>query len=152
MIKKFSIDGFKKTKLQFMKFFITGLLNTVIDFSVLNLLIIIFGLGEGVLNYFIFKTIAVLAAITNSFYWNKNWVFKKKSSGKQFGKEICSFFLVAIAGMGLNVIIATVVYSFMKVNFPHFPELINANIGAASSLVVVMIWDFLGYKFLVFKK
>jgi len=152
MIEKMRTMNFRKTRDQFIKFFLTGLLNTVIDFSILNLLILLFGLGTTNLNYFIFKTTSVLFAVTNSFFWNKKWVFKTKTSGKKMKKEMGSFFLIAFIGMGLNVMVATIVFSTLKNTLPGITDEIHANLGALTGLVIVMIWDFLGYKFVVFKK
>ncbi len=150
MAEKFIIKNLKKT-VQFIKFFIIGLINTVIDFSILNSLIIVFGLGEAIFNYFVFKAISVFATIINSFFWNKNWVFKKESSKKELKKELGMFYLIASVGVGLNVTIATGTFSVLKNLFPEAGELITVNLGALIGLVVVMIWNFLGYKYIVFK-
>jgi len=67
-------------------------------------------------------------------------------------KEMGSFFLIAFIGMGLNVMVATIVFSTLKNTLPGITDEIHANLGALTGLVIVMIWDFLGYKFVVFKK
>ncbi len=152
MTEKFKIKNLEETKAQFIKFFITGLINTFIDFSILNSLIIVFGLGETLLNYFVFKAISVFAAVTNSFFWNKKWVFKKESSGKELKKEMSMFYLIAFVGVGLNVAIATGTFSVLRNLFPEVGELILANLGALIALVAVMLWNFLGYKYIVFKR
>ena len=139
-----------KTGLQFCKFCIVGVINTTIDFFVFNLLIFIFGIGSA-LSYFVIRSIAFLIGVTNSFFWNKNWVFKKYSSEKT-KKEAFLFFLIAIVGFTLNGIVSTLAFVNLSHYLAYLPEIINANLGALVGLVFVVLWDFWGYKMIVFKK
>lgn len=133
---------------QFGKFAAVGVLNTFIDLGVLNLEIFLSGISFGVF-YIIFKTVSFLFATTNSFFWNKYWTFNSKNTIN--GKETGNFYLFATIGWLLNVGIATFI-----VNVIGSPASINpkiwANIGALCGVGGAFLWDFLSYKFFVFKK
>ena len=133
---------------QFAKFAAVGTLNSFVDAGVLNLAIYITGISAGWL-YSLFNLVSFLAATTNSFFWNKFWTFEAKESIKT--GETTKFYLIAAVGGLLNVGIASlVVNGFMR------PEGISpklwANIGKLCGIGAAFLWDFLGYKFIVFKK
>src|SRR3989338_5399214 len=60
--------------IQFVKFGIAGGLNSMIDLGTLNFLIYFSGIAGGVW-YSVFKSISFVVAVTNSYFWNKYWVF-----------------------------------------------------------------------------
>jgi len=136
---------------QFGKFGETGGLNVLIDFGVLNLLILIFQQSAGI--YFvIFKTISFTAATVNSYIWNKLWVFVKKEEG-EVTQEFSKFVLVTLIGLAINVSIASmVVLAGPNIFKAGFESKIWANLGAAFGALTAMMWNFVGYKFFVFKK
>ena len=129
------------------KFIVIGGLNTFLDFGVLNFLMLFSGVATGA-GYSGFKGISFIIAVANSYFWNKYWVFE--STGEKQKGEFLKFFIISAVGFGINVGIAS-----FTVNFVGAPEGIAsnlwANIGAALAVVFSLIWNFLGYKFLVFK-
>lgn len=134
---------------QLAKFVLVGALNTFVDLGILNLLMIIFAVSAGWL-YSIFKATSFICSVINSYFWNKFWTYEHKETrvgGREFGK----FFSVAGTGFLLNVGIASLVVNVIGPQFGVSSE-IWANIGAFVAIICVFIWNFLGYKFLVFKK
>ncbi|MBP6855838.1 MAG: GtrA family protein [Candidatus Pacebacteria bacterium] len=134
--------------LQLAKFVAVGAFNTFLDWGVLNMLIAVSGVAAGI--WFAgFKGLSFIVASTGSYFWNKYWTFDQKGSAS--AQEIGKFFLVSIIGFGINVGVA----SFL-VNVINAPGQVSpaqwANIGAALATVVSLMWNFLGYKFLVFVK
>lgn len=133
---------------QFAKFAAVGTLNTMIDFGVLNLEIYFSGIYTGIA-YSAFKAVSFLGGTTNSFFWNKYWTFSAKE--KATADEALKFYVVAGVGWALNVGAASFV-----VNVLSRPEAISLarwdNVGALAGVAASFFWDFLGYKFLVFKK
>lgn len=129
---------------QFGKFFVVGGLNTFLDLGILNFLILITNVTEGYL-FSIFKAVSFVITVVNSYFWNKLWTFNKREG------SFILFFLVVTGSFLINVGIA----SFM-VNVIGHPENISPkmwdNIAALSSLFIVLSWNFLGMKFIVFKK
>jgi putative flippase GtrA len=134
---------------QFGKFVSVGLANTAVDFGVLNILIFLTGIMFGIY-YAIFKGISFIAASTHSYLWNKFWTFQKKEAG-EVGKEIVQFFVVSVIGLAINVGTASLIVNLIG---PHWGVSLKiwANVGAAIGSIIGLAWNFLGYKFIVFKK
>jgi len=135
-----------KVVYQFAKFAAVGTLNSFIDFGVVNLLIAIFGVATGIA-FSIFKAISFLFATTNSFFWNKFWTFDSK--GGDATKQAIQFYIIAGIGLLVNVGVATLVNGArgeaVAVN-------LWANFAVLCGIFASFIWNFLGYKFIVFKK
>jgi putative flippase GtrA len=145
----FSLLGrFLPVLYQFGKFAAVGVLNTFVDVGVLNLEILAFG-TPGAWPYRIFKAVSFLAATTNSFLWNKFWTFDSREPANT--SQTIKFYAVAVGGFLLNVGLAS--YVFTNVARPEgiSPNL-WANIGALAGVAAAFLWDFLGYKYLVFRK
>jgi putative flippase GtrA len=144
------------------KFGVTGVLNVLVDFGVLTLLTIFlkyyfqinstdifFSLGVLVISiYSLYKALSFTIANINSYFWNKYWTFDEKRENKS---EFAQFFVVSIVGFIINVLVASFVFKYI-----HPPVSMNYDqwglIGAAMGSIVGLAWNFLGYKFLVFKK
>ncbi len=133
---------------QMAKFAQVGVLNTLIDFGIFNLLIWITGIisGTGII---LLNTLSILVAIINSYFWNKYWTFSKK--GGRIEREFLQFLVISIIGWALNTSIVFLGTTFIEVQLG-----VSAgawvNIMKALAVVVSMTWNFLGYKFIVFKK
>jgi len=136
------------TIFQMGKSFLVGILNTFIDLGVLNLLMWILNISFG-WRYTFLKGISFCAATINSYFWNKTWAFEKKEA-KTTTKEIGQFFSVAIGGLLINLLVA----SFVIRIGPHFElsSKIWANVGAIAAAFGAFLWNFFGYKLIVFKK
>ncbi|MCH7883398.1 GtrA family protein [Patescibacteria group bacterium] len=131
---------------QLAKFAATGFLNAAIDFGILNFLIFTTGIASGI-GFSTFKAGSFIVANLNGFVWSRYWVF---GSRNKITKEYLQFFLVSIIGISLNVGSASIVVNGIAVQFGLSPQA-WANIGAAVGAAVGLIWNFLGYKFIVFK-
>lgn len=132
---------------EYARFGITGVLNTGIDFAVLNALLLAFGpLVKGGV-YAIYKTISFLAALVNSYFMNKYWVFSLESKTGYSHKEGARFFLVSAGGFVLNVILSSIIFHIFS---ESFSSRIAGNVGAIVGTAVVLVWNYVGYKFFVF--
>ncbi len=134
---------------KFVKFGEVGGLNWLVDLGVLNILIMITGFSTGI--YFsVFKGISFVVSATNSYFWNKNWVFDK-SKTKDVGKEVGKFGVSTISGLVFNVLVASLILYFGKNVLSGFDDKNWANIAAVGGSLSAMIFNFVLYKFWVFK-
>jgi putative flippase GtrA len=88
--------------------------------------------------------------IINSYVWNKFWSFDKKSADN-LGKEFTQFLIISSIGLLLNVGITAFVVNIIGAP-TGFSEKAWANVGGLTASVLVLTWNFVGYKFFVFKK
>ena len=133
---------------QLAKFILIGVLNTIIDLGILNFLMYEFNVFSGLL-YSSFKGISFLGATTNSYFWNKFWTFNSKK--KVHKKEFTQFFFISGIGFLINIGTATIIVNAIGPQF-GLSSKVWANFGAIIASFAGMTWNFLGYKFWVFKK
>lgn len=135
---------------QFAKFLLVGSSNVMIDMGAIELLQRFF--SELVVKQFypVMVTISFLVSATNSFLWNKFWSFEKKDTQDKVGEAV-KFYTVTIVGYLLKVGIASFIAKSVAplAGLDHGAWNITADFTAS---IIVFMWNFLGYKFLVFKK
>ena len=132
---------------QMAKFIVVGGLNTFLDFAVLNLSIAATGITAGG-EFSLFKALTISVAIVNSYFWNKHWTFEVKEGGRG---EFIEFILVSLVGLGINVGSASFLVNYVPPFFDFGP--VNwANFSALIATFLGLVWSFLGYKLIVFKK
>ena len=131
------------------KFLLIGALATLVDLGILNLLIWVSGIAAG-LPYSIFKGISFIVATCSKYLGDKFWAFEKMER-KGMGKEFSQFLAVTLIGLAINVGAASLIVNVAGPQF-SLTEKLWANVGAISAAFVSAIWNFLGYKFIVFKK
>jgi putative flippase GtrA len=134
---------------EFTKFSVVGVLNSGVDFGILNSLMLLTGVASGS-GFLGFKSISVTLGVINSYIWNKYWTFgAAKTPGAR--RELVSFMVVTLIAVGVNVAGADVI-----VNVIGAPNGISsklwANIGAISGAGLTLFTNFFGYKFFVFRK
>jgi putative flippase GtrA len=134
---------------QLAKFSLVGAFFAVFDLAVLNILMVYLGITkEEILKYAIFVAISFAIVTTFKYFANKYWTFEKFEK-EGIEKEIGIFFLVtAISGI-IQVGVASLLFKFLISVVSPF---LAGNIGKILGIAVASLWNFLCYKFLVFKK
>lgn len=131
---------------QFAKFAVVGVLNTAIDFGVLNSMSLITGVTGGLIVGGV-NIPGVALALTNAYFWNKLWVFSR-SDGKGVLNDLPKFFLVSGIGIIINSSIVILATSYPVVSI-HAKTWLN--LAKVMATIFSLVWNFLGYKFIVFK-
>lgn len=130
-------------KRQIIKFSITGLLNTIIDFGILNFLVRI--LSWTVLPA---NTISFSVAVINSYFLNKYWTFRDKQPVRI--KQFSTFLLISLVGLGLSNLLVYLGLELFKTYTFGLSFVWHYNIAKAISALIVLVWNFLASKFWVF--
>lgn len=86
----------RKEVIRFLKFSVVGTIGAVVDFGLLYLLHVVAGLPIALANTFSFT-----AAVLSNFTWNRYWTYPDSRS-KPIRKQLAQFFVVNIAGWGIN--------------------------------------------------
>ncbi|MFA6495183.1 MAG: GtrA family protein [Candidatus Paceibacterota bacterium] len=134
--------------LQIAKFAAVGAFNTFLDWGVLGMLTVFFGTTIGV-GYALAKGTSFTISNVGSYFWNKYWTFDA-GGASHVGREVVAFITVSVIGLVINVAISSVV-----VNVITPPDLFTPQrwgmVGAAVATLASLVWNFVGYKFIVFK-
>lgn len=148
---------------QLAKFLVIGAMNTLVDLGVLAL---ITGYTAGaalssehtwfsaaaftITYYSLYKAISFIVANINSYFWNKYWTFGSREREKA-PEQFLQFFVVSIVGFALNVTLASLIFTGFSGN-----EALSVAqwglIGAVCGSIGSLGWNFVGYKFFVFRK
>jgi len=157
---------------QFIKFCIVGVSSTVLDVGLHYLLMFVVTwngvplselvgswvlatlLGEGSPSreairdaaFAPLKVPVVILAILNSFYWNRRWTFRVVGKENRH-RQIVKFFIVALIGMGLNVLISSSLHAVIPAS-----DKLSWAIATAVATVVVVFWNFTGQRLWTFRK
>lgn len=134
---------------QFTKFVVVGFVNTSLDFLVLNFEIFITGISQGP-GMFAQNAVSFSVATINSYYLNKKWAFKDNSQKNQVHK-FSQFLIVSLIGLIINSSTIFLITSFISPIFNINP-ILWANLAKVIATGFSLIWNFVGYKFFVFKK
>lgn len=147
---------------QLSKFVVIGGMNTLVDIGILAFISSLvletsvattmpwFYMGTITITFFsLYKACSFIIANINSFFWNKYWTFQQ-SDTKKAGAEFIQFFAVSFIGFIINNGISSAIFSaHSAVNFNSNQwVLVSAAIGSIAGLA----WNFIGYKFIVFKR
>lgn len=134
---------------QFGKYAAIGFTNAAVYFGILNLLIYYTGIASGFW-YPIFVTVAFIAGTVHSYIWNKYWAFEAAESSEG-RREFVKFIVVSILAGLVNIGIASFVVNGLNPMF-GLSETSWANIGGVAGSAIALIFSFIGFKMIVFKK
>jgi putative flippase GtrA len=134
--------------LQVAKFAAVGAFNTFLDWGIVNLLMAATSIFAGFW-YGIFNGISFMVANSGSYFWSKYWTFSDGNKNASGG--YLQFFGITFIGLLVKIAIAYFVVTYVSHSSAFSPER-WANVGIASGTILAMVWNFIGYKFFVFKK
>lgn len=121
---------------RFIKFAIVGGFGAVLDVTVLNVLVLVFGVDK-----FYANIISVSCAIVSNFTWNRLWTFpesREHAVHSQLGK----FGLVNLIGLVINQIVFITTDNFIFLPLLPAHQTIAYNLAKGCAIGVVLFWNF----------
>lgn len=121
---------------RFIKFMIVGGFGALLDFAILNLLVIEFGTPK-----FYANIISTSCAILSNFTWNRLWTFpesREHALHSQFGK----FLVVNLVGLAVNQLVFVLADNLVLLPLLHPNEILAFNLAKACAIGVVLFWNF----------
>lgn len=125
---------------QFLRYFVTGGLAFIVDFGVFSLTLYYFDV-----HYLVANLIGLMAGNVVNYLLSLGWVFsaEKRKMEKHRMLEITVFVIISLVGMGLNELLMLLMVGFADLN-EMFSKVMSAG--------VVLVYNFLARKFILFKK
>lgn len=142
------LNKYKPLIAQFLRFAIIGALNTGIDFALLNALSALTHITKGG-SLVPLKGFSFLAANINSYFFNKHWTFKDKTSGEG-AKKFSVYLAVSIIGALINLGCVYVMTTYISAPF-GLSDVLWLNVSNLVATGLSLVWNFIGYKLIVFK-
>lgn len=137
------MEALLKKHAEKVRFIIVGGVNTAIDFGILFLLTFL-GMDKIVANFF-----STGVALIFSFFANKTFTFKEQSGNAK--KQFIYFLVITL--FGLWVIQPLVIWGATSLMASFIPnEAINLFIAKLIATVASLIWNYVLYSRIVFKK
>lgn len=134
---------------QLAKFLLVGAFFAVFDLVILNFLILWLGISkEENLKYALFVAISFTIITVFKYFANKYWAFEKKEK-ERIEKEFSVFFIVTLLSGIIQMSVASFSFGILT---KKMTTVLAGNLGKILGIVTASVWNFLGYKFLVFKK
>lgn len=137
------------------RYIVAGVFNTILDVSLLNLIVTLLQLPPVIAN-----TISVSVGITISYFLSHYFVFARKDgiSLKKYLMFFCVTGFSAIILQGLiifgveHVLASAWAHSFFLLRDLAANETLGLNAAKIAAVSVSMVWNFLLYKYVVFRK
>jgi putative flippase GtrA len=145
----------RKEFTRFVKFLVVGAVGAVVDFGILNALMLtlrakqidlgawhLFGALALNGNLTFSNTISFTSAVISNFTWNRYWTYPE-SRTKPLGGQLGQFFAVNVAGLSINLAVLNALNPFSTRLFGPF----GYNAAKAVATVVVLFWNFFVNRF-----
>ena len=123
-------------KNQFLKFIVVGLFSAIINYGLFYLL-----LKMANINYLISSLCGFIAGVFGGFYLNKNWTYNDKNN--KSNSLLWKYFSLYLFSLLISLI-------FLKITVEYIG--LNAEIANLLAIGITTCINFIGTKFVVFKK
>lgn len=132
----------QRERTRFIRFVIVGIIGTVVDFIVFNLLLVL-GVEEHLA-----QALSFTVAVFSNFTWNRLWTYPDSRS-KKLSRQLGQFFVVNLLGLAIRTVIfiglennLTAFFAQNLPGSPISPEFLGPNLALAISIGVVMFWNY----------
>ena len=146
-----SIFKNKKEFTRFIKFGTVGLIGSVIDFGIFNLLTIVLHVTS-----IASSTVSFALAVINNFILNRFWTYPESRQSSIY-KPLVQFVIVSCLGLAIRIPLFAwlekVLIPLAAKTIPHVltPTIVGHNVALALVIGVVMMWNYLVNRFWTFK-
>lgn len=137
-----------RERTRFLRFMMVGVVGTVVDFGVSNLLI-----HTMAFSLVLAGTISFIAAVFSNFTLNRYWTYPDSRS-KPIHHQLAQFSLVSIVGLGIRVVILAVIEPILypiilktPTLIPISPKVIADNLTLALAIAIVTLWNFFANRY-----
>ncbi len=129
--------------IQFFKFGIVGLSNTIISYSIYCLTLYVLKPFQLQYDYFIGNILSFVLSVLWSFYWNNKYVFKVENGKERniFFALVKTYMSYAFTGLLLNNVFAYVWIDILGVN-KNIAPLITLIISVPINFIMNKLWAF----------
>lgn len=154
LVERWVPEQYQRVARQFLKFGVVGTVGAIVDFGTYN--IMTRGLGwQTIYEVWGYKLIAanlvsVLLAILSNFLLNKYWTFRNREAGAAVRQGVGYFAL-----NGVTFVLNQILTSFFAFQVPVVEAIFGSqkdNAAKALSIGFILFINFLGSKFLIFRK
>ena len=141
ILKKFGINNkedFKKLIVQFIKFGIVGVSNTLISLAIYYVLVFF------KCNYIVANTIGFIISVLNAYYWNNKYVFKSKDkvvTKKDTIKQLIKVYMSYGVTFLLSTVLLYVMVDCLNIS-EYIAPIINLCITVPLNFVMNKLWAF----------
>ncbi len=136
-----------KERTRFFRFAIVGAIGAVVDFGILNLLLLLST------TYVVAGTISFIAAVINNFVWNRYWTYPDSRS-KKLARQLLQFTVINAIGLIIRIPLLAglenLLINWFGKLLPDFflsVQFMGHNTGLAIAILIVMLWNFLANRY-----
>lgn len=122
------------------RFGLVGILNTLVDFGLFNLLVLLLADPSGAA-LLACNAVAFLAANLCSYACNRSWTFALTGSASL--REYSAYFGISLVGLLLNTLALWLLTGGAAESY------LQLNLAKAGATAVSMVWNFCGYRVLL---
>jgi putative flippase GtrA len=129
---------------QLAKFGLVGISSTIVNFAVLNLMLIV--LHQ---NKYAAVTVAFLVSVINGYFWNRRWTFKNAPT-KAVHTQFTQFLLVNLVSWGLDLLFVRLISVPLENDF-HISMVKATNLAQLVATGVLVFWNYFANRLWTFK-
>ena len=141
----------KQERIRLIKFSVVGVSGTIVDFGIMNLLILILNMplvwAQG---------ISFITAVINNFLWNRSWTYPESRS-KRAPKQLLQFGFINIIGILIRTPLITwlnrIIIVFLENSSLALPIenfVISQNLALAVTIAVIFFLNFFSNRYWTF--
>lgn len=138
----------RKLIAQYVRFSLVGLSNAIVDLGILNLLLFLYPTDDPPI-LILDNTIAVAAAILNSYIWNSRWTFRPASTGSR--REHILFVAQGLLNVVVNDLVLLAMANFLEPR-EDVGYLVISNVAKIVAMITASTLSFVLLRTVVFRR